>query len=59
MGDVLSATLVFLGTMFALPPRRFAAVNVGLALVALFMAWRVGRYYQSLSAASPAPAAAA
>jgi AAA family ATP:ADP antiporter len=60
MGDVLSAVLVFIGTTaLALPPRGFAAVNVALALVMLVLAWRVGRYYQMLTATSPRPAAVA
>ena len=60
MGDVLSAVLVFIGTTaIALPPRGFAAVNVTLALVMLLLAWRVGRYYNTLTATSPRPAAAA
>ena len=37
----------------------FAAVNVALALVALVLAWRVGRYYTTLTAAGAAPSAAA
>ena len=60
MGDVLSAVLVFVGTtILTLPARGFAAVNVALALVMLLIAWRVGRYYNKLTATSPAPAAAA
>ncbi len=58
MGDVLSAALVFVGTAVALPPRGFAAVNAALAVVALFLAWRVGRHYKMLAASVP-PAAAA
>ena len=59
MGDVLSAALVFVGTsVVALPSRGFAAVNVALALAALFLAWRVGRYYKSLTASSATSAAA-
>jgi hypothetical protein len=51
---------VFVGTtMLALSPRGFAAVNVALALVMLVLAWRVGRYYKTLTATRPAPAAAA
>ena len=59
MGDVLSAALVFVGTTLALPSRGFAAVNAALAVVALLLAWRVGRHYKKLSAATPVPAAAA
>ena len=60
MGDVLSAALVFVGTsLVVLPSRGFALVNVALALVALFLAWRVGRYYKTLTEASAAPSAAA
>ena len=59
-GDVLSAALVFAGTTFvALPSRGFATVNVVLALVALILAWRVGRHYNALTARAPAPAATA
>jgi ATP:ADP antiporter, AAA family len=60
MGDVLSAGLVFAGTTaVALPARGFAAVNALLAIVALILAWRVGRHYNALTASKPAPAAAA
>ena len=60
MGDVLSAALVFVGTTaVVLPSRGFAAVNAVLALVALVLAWRVGRHYKVLTASKPAPAAAA
>ena len=60
MGDVLSAALVFVGTTsVALPSRGFAAVNAVLAVVALILAWRVGRHYKALTASKPAPAAAA
>ena len=59
MGDVLSAALVFVGTTFvALPSRGFAAVNAVLAVVALILAWRVGRYYKTLTTAGAAPPAA-
>jgi len=60
MGDVLSAALVFVGTsVVVLSSRGFALVNVVLALVALLLAWRVGRYYKTLTASSEAPSAAA
>jgi AAA family ATP:ADP antiporter len=60
MGDVLSAALVFTGTtLIALPARGFAAVNAALALGALFLAWRVGRHYKTLTASGAAPSAAA
>ena len=60
MGDVLSAALVFAGTTFvALPAKGFAAVNAALALVALFLAWQVGRHYKSLTAKTATPSAAA
>jgi AAA family ATP:ADP antiporter len=60
MGDVLSAGLVFVGTTaVALPARGFAAVNAVLAIVALILAWRVGRHYSALTESKPAPAAAA
>jgi len=58
MGDVLSAALVFVGTTFlALPSYGFAAVNAVLAILALILAWRVGRYYKKLTAPK-VPAAA-
>jgi AAA family ATP:ADP antiporter len=56
MGDVLSAVLVFIGATIALPARGFAVVNAVLAVVALVLAWRVGRYYKTLTATSPAQA---
>jgi AAA family ATP:ADP antiporter len=60
MGDVLSALLVFVGTTFlALPTKGFAAVNAVLSILALFLAWRVGRYYKSLTETSATPSAAA
>jgi len=60
MGDVLSAALVFVGTtLVVLPARGFALVNVVLVVVWLVLAWRVGRQYKTLTAASAAPSAAA
>ena len=60
MGDVLSAALVFVGTVLvALPARGFALVNVVLVVVWLVLAWRVGRRYKTLTASSAAPSAAA
>ncbi len=60
MGDVLSAALVFIGsTYLLLPSRGFAAVNAVLAFVALMLAWRVGRYYKTLTAPDAVQSAAA
>ena len=57
---VLTILLVFVGTTaVALPSRGFAAVNAALAVIALILAWRVGRHYDELTASKPAPAAAA
>jgi ATP:ADP antiporter, AAA family len=57
MGDVLSALLVFVGTaVFPLKPRGFAAVNAAIVVAWLLLAWRVGHYYQRLTAAGQAPA---
>jgi AAA family ATP:ADP antiporter len=59
MGDVLSAVLVFVGTVLvALSPRGFAMVNVVLVAVLALLAWRVGRYYNELTASGKAPEAA-
>jgi AAA family ATP:ADP antiporter len=58
MGDVLSAALVFVGTTFlALPTRGFAGVNAALALVALILAWRIGRHYTAMTASTATPSA--
>jgi AAA family ATP:ADP antiporter len=60
MGDVLSATLVFIGTsLVVLPPRGFAMVNAALVVIWAVLAWRVGRHYKALTSSKPAPAAAA
>ena len=60
MGDVLSAVLVFTGTHYLnLQPRGFAAVNVVLVVVWLGLAWRMGRYYDRMTAATAAREAAA
>jgi ATP:ADP antiporter, AAA family len=60
MGDVLSAGLVFVGTtMLALPSRGFATVNAALAIMALALAWAVGRRYRVLSAERTSRPAAA
>jgi AAA family ATP:ADP antiporter len=60
MGDVLSAALVFVGTaLVVLPARGFALVNAVLVVVWLVLAWRVGRYYKTLTASNAAPSAAA
>ncbi len=60
IGDVLSAMLVFVGTtFFVLPPSGFALVNVILVVVFLVLAWRVGRYYKTLTVSGAAPRAAA
>ena len=51
MGDVLSAALVFVGTsMLGFSPRGFAAVNAVLVAAWLWLAWRVGRTYTTLTA---------
>jgi AAA family ATP:ADP antiporter len=56
MGDVLSALLVFVGTTFlALHAQGFAAVNALIVVAWLVLAWRVGHYYQRLTAAKQAP----
>jgi AAA family ATP:ADP antiporter len=60
MGDVLSAALVFFGTnIMQLSARKFAAINAGLVLVWLVLAWQVGRIYAQRSAAPPASPAPA
>jgi len=37
---------------------RLLSVNAALAVIALILAWRVGRHYKALTASKPAPAAA-
>ena len=60
MGDVLSAALVFVGTvLLQLPARGFAMVNVALVVVWLVLVWRVGRRYRAMTTPSSAPMAAA
>jgi ATP:ADP antiporter, AAA family len=57
MGDVLSAALVFFGTnVIQLEPREFAAVNGGLVLIWLVLAWKVGKIYTQRTATVPAAA---
>src|SRR5262245_12171931 len=56
MGDVLSALVVFAGTsVWALPPRGFAAMNAVLVVIWLGLAWRVGRSYTQLAATGQPP----
>ena len=51
MGDVLSAGLVFVGTSYLLlQPRGFAALNAAIVALWLLIAWRVGRYYRTMTA---------
>ena len=53
MGDVLSAGLVFAGTSYLLlQPRGFAALNAAIVVVWLLLAWRVGRYYRTMTAST-------
>jgi AAA family ATP:ADP antiporter len=57
MGDVLSAALVFFGTnVIQLEPREFAAVNGGLVVIWLVLAWKVGKIYTQRTAKVPAAA---
>jgi AAA family ATP:ADP antiporter len=53
IGDVLSAGLVFAGTLVTLAPRRFALINAVLAAIWLIVAWRVGRHYAARTAPVP------
>jgi AAA family ATP:ADP antiporter len=60
MGDVLSAVLVFVGTVvLTLRPRQFALVNAIIVIAWLIIAWQVGRQYTVRSQASRRPAPAA
>jgi AAA family ATP:ADP antiporter len=53
MGDVLSAGLVFAGTSYLLlQPRGFAALNAVIVALWLLIAWRVGRYYRTMTAST-------
>jgi AAA family ATP:ADP antiporter len=50
-GDVLSAVLVYVGVnLFALTTRQFALVNLGLVVVWLFLAVKIGREDRRLTA---------
>jgi ATP:ADP antiporter, AAA family len=54
-GDVLSAVTVAVGTQLVpLGTAGFAAVNVGLAVAWVALAWQVGRTYRGLTAEEPA-----
>jgi ATP:ADP antiporter, AAA family len=58
IGDVLSAGLVFMGSLASLAPRRFAVINAVLTALWLIVAWRVGRHYAARTApvrTSPRP----
>jgi AAA family ATP:ADP antiporter len=57
-GDLLSAGLVFVGTLLALQPRDFAIFNMGLILVWLFVITRIGRRHRVLMEARDAELAA-
>jgi AAA family ATP:ADP antiporter len=57
IGDVLSAGLVFVGSIVGLQPRGYAAVNAVIVVVWLALAWMVGRSYQQLTEAKQAPQA--
>jgi hypothetical protein len=59
MGDVLSAALVLAGTsVVVVTSRGFAAISAALAVVAPILAWRVGRYYKTLTVSSTAAGSA-
>ncbi len=50
-GDVLAATLIYLGTTyFSLTAVGFARVNLGLTILWLLLAWLIGREYRQRSA---------
>ena len=53
------ALLAVLNTLLALPSRGFATVNAALAIMALALAWAVGRRYQALAAERTSRSAAA
>jgi AAA family ATP:ADP antiporter len=57
MGDVVSAAIVFVGSLISLHPRGFAFVNMLLVAAWLLMAWRIGREYRDLAASGRPPAA--
>jgi AAA family ATP:ADP antiporter len=46
-GDAISAGVVWFGSHAKLPPTGFLAINVGLSLTWLFLAWQLGRNYSS------------
>jgi AAA family ATP:ADP antiporter len=55
-GDVLSAAVVYVGTVFlALGPKGFAAFNVILVAVAIVLAVGIGRQYRRLVASGQPP----
>jgi AAA family ATP:ADP antiporter len=59
LGDLLQAAVVWVGhTLLAASPAGFAALNFGLSLVWLAVAWGVAGRYQRLSAAAGVPAMA-
>ena len=45
-GDLLSSALVFAGTLLAMGPRHFAAVNVALVLAWMAIAWAIAREHR-------------
>lgn len=58
-GDVISAVFVFIGAQMALGVSAFASINIGLALVWVFLAVAIVRRYKTLSAARSDTAKAA